>query len=118
MPTDPKLLMQAIKQFRESLGLTQVQFAVKIGKSYSSVQRYETKEPPPPADLAKFALFAKESSHEDFYRRFAAAALEDISEDVVRLIRELHAEPKTKKSKTSAEAATESVVYPRRTGTK
>ena len=85
---DEKPLMEAVAGFREALGITQVEFGVKIGKSYSTIQRYETREAPPAIELAKLALFARKTGHPTFAAIFKAAALKDVSPEIIQLIRE------------------------------
>lgn len=105
-------LITATKELREAIGITQVQFAVKLGKSYSSIQRYETKEPPPTADLAKLALLAREAKQPRLALLFKEAALRDVPEEIIRLIRE--PDESGKPTKTTDKG----VVHQRGTGTR
>ena len=59
---DERTLMKAVRDLRQSLGLTQVQMAQKIGLTPSTIYRYETVRPPRGPALAPFVALAEESN--------------------------------------------------------
>lgn len=79
--------MQAIKDLREALGMSQNQFAVKIKKSYQSVQRYEQTKAPTGKELVPFLELARECKRYDLAIIFKQAAIDSVPEEVMRLIR-------------------------------
>jgi DNA-binding transcriptional regulator YiaG len=81
-------VMNAIRELRERLRMTQVTFAVKVGKSYSSIQRYEGKEPPPPQELLVFLRLARQCGYSDLATLFKTEALKGMSPELIELIRE------------------------------
>lgn len=80
-------LISAVKDFRDALGLTQPELAQRLGKSISSVQRYEKQEPPA-AELARLALLARQAGQTHFAELFKEAALRDIAPEIVQLMEE------------------------------
>ncbi len=91
MPASEKTLSSLVKSFRVSVGMKQEEFAKRLGKSTSTLQRYENKEDPQPQDLAKLALLAEEENQLDVAGVFARAAIAELPEDIVSLIRHLYA---------------------------
>jgi transcriptional regulator with XRE-family HTH domain len=57
--------LNAIRRIREALGLTQVKFAQKIGRSYPSVQGYEAGKRVPREILEAVAVLAEEAGRAD-----------------------------------------------------
>jgi transcriptional regulator with XRE-family HTH domain len=79
-------LMQAISYLREHLGLTQAQLALKLGKSYASIQRYEQVKPPPADVLVQLMDIAISAGRQDLAGRFREAILAGLSPEVRRAI--------------------------------
>jgi len=80
--------MEAIRELRAALGLNQIDFSVRVGKSYPMIQRYERQKPPSGKELVPFVYLARECDRLDLARLFKAAIFEEIPEELVKLIRE------------------------------
>jgi transcriptional regulator with XRE-family HTH domain len=96
---DEKNIRDAVKSLREESGLSQTSLAIKLGRSTSSIQRYENITPPKRAELAKYVHFARECGKPDVARELKAIALEGIPQELIDLIREDdEVEPASKKT--------------------
>lgn len=69
----PDPLCAAARQFREALGMTQQQFALRLNAAIRTVARYETVRPPSPGVLVKLAEIARDASLYGFAEAFEAA---------------------------------------------
>ncbi len=63
-----KQTMTAVKQLRDALGLTQTEFAQKLGRGLSTVQRWERDVPPRDEALLPLVYLAHSSGHEEIAR--------------------------------------------------
>ncbi|MCC6301779.1 MAG: helix-turn-helix domain-containing protein [Gammaproteobacteria bacterium] len=80
-------LMEAVRELRQALRLTQTQFGGLLGRTLSTVQRYEGSVPPrSPQSLAEFALLARQHGRPDIAEVFAARLIEDLGASVVEVI--------------------------------
>ena len=71
-------LMTAVIQLREQLGLTQTDFAARLGRGMSTIQRWERVVPPAGAPLLELAKLAEEIGRPDLTSIFARAIEADI----------------------------------------
>lgn len=85
---DEKKIIEAIKSLREAMGVSQVTFSVRLGKSLSMIQRYERGENIPARDLAVMSAFSREAKRRDLAVLFKTAVLDVVGPEVVSLIRE------------------------------
>ena len=75
---DAKTLNRAVRELREALGLTQEQFASKVGKTLGTVQRYEQQRPPQGLALVPFIQLAESINRRDLVATFTAALTEEL----------------------------------------
>jgi transcriptional regulator with XRE-family HTH domain len=67
-------IVEAVKELRSALGVSQVTFSVRLGKSLTMVQRYEGGDNIPARDLAIMVGFARGAGRADLARKFKADA--------------------------------------------
>jgi len=90
MEETEKILRRAVRDLREALGLTQVQFPQRLRKSYATVQRYETAKAPNGLALVDLVVVAKEAARFDladifrqaFWGRLPAKFTEDFQLEI------------------------------------
>jgi transcriptional regulator with XRE-family HTH domain len=73
MNGEQEKVMAAVRELRTRLGLSQAQFATRIGKSYPSVQRYERGRPPVGRALTPLIELAEAAGHTDLASVFHIA---------------------------------------------
>lgn len=79
--------MAAVRELRAASGLTQPEFAQAIGRSLSTVQRYENIVPPTSLDtLALYARYARSIARLDLAHRFVDALVERLDPEFRALL--------------------------------
>jgi transcriptional regulator with XRE-family HTH domain len=101
---DAKKIMDAVRELRQVTGMSQISFAVRLGISYPSVQRYEQVAAPKGESLAKLYYLSREYGQGRLAGLFKDAALEGVSSDLIRLIREVEVDEKDNKEASPARA--------------
>lgn len=80
-------LCKAVKDFRQSLGDTQFEFAQRLGMFFSTVVRYESTRAPQGHALTLLAYIAKKNGLTSFEELFTEAACEELSAYIVAHIK-------------------------------
>lgn len=84
----PDDIQAAVRILRDELGLTQEKFAVEIGKTFASVQRYEQVSAPTGTALVPFITVAQKANRPDLVSFFSEALNENIGPVVETLWKE------------------------------
>lgn len=100
---DERILMKAVKDLRTHMGVSQVTFATRIGKSYAMAQFYEQRGAPPAVELGVFVRLASECGRSDLAQLFKAAILEQLPPDLISVIREPEEKPTDEPTKKAPE---------------
>ena len=78
-------LMAAVRKLRDELGLTQTEFAAKIGRGMSTVQRWEQVVPPKGEALVQLMKLADASGHPALAAVFQEAISRQLGHEVPRM---------------------------------
>jgi transcriptional regulator with XRE-family HTH domain len=77
----------AVKKLRESLGLSQEEFAQKVGVTVRTIARYENDLPPKGAALARLHLFANDAGQTAVAKAFESEMGREQNQRVAQKIR-------------------------------
>lgn len=86
--TNEQSLMMAIRMLRDAAGLSQLEFAAVLNKSYPTIQRYERVRPPRGFDLMPFLHLARGNNLPDLVEIFKSAIIEGITPDIREIVLE------------------------------
>ena len=86
-------LQEVVRKLREdALGLTQEEFAHRMGVTLRTIVRYENNLPPKGAPLARLSELAKENNRPDLAKAFEAAAAKESDRRVARKVDDVFSE--------------------------
>ena len=80
MVINAQIVMDTVRQTRRAMGLTQSDFAIRLGKSLATVVRYETLRPPKGRTLVKLHEIAETAGLAEFAEVFKAALAQELGE--------------------------------------
>jgi transcriptional regulator with XRE-family HTH domain len=84
--TGDKKIIEAVKELRKRMGMTQTEFAAAVGKSFPMIRRYEFDLAPHGASIAPFAMFSIRHAYDDLAEVFISIMTEELGDDVVQCL--------------------------------
>jgi transcriptional regulator with XRE-family HTH domain len=76
--------MKMVRELRQHLGLTQTEFASKLGQGMSTIQRYEQLVPPRGRALAKMIALAEKSGRPDIADVLRSAYADEVADNTAK----------------------------------
>jgi transcriptional regulator with XRE-family HTH domain len=84
MSTKKQKLMKMVRELRQHLGLTQTEFAEKLGQGMSTIQRYEQLVPPRGRALARIITIAEKAGRHDIADGLRGAYADEVTDNTAK----------------------------------